>query len=448
MTLKKKKNRITVGFVALGCPKNMVDSERMLAQIAQAGFVITHDTKNADIVVINTCSFIAPAKAEAITSINHALSLKNKGKIRKVIVAGCLPQRVGSQLLEDLPGIDAIVGLEHRDQIASVIAQTLAEDKTVELLTPSFERLYDDCTRLRITPRHWAYLRISEGCSRNCSFCTIPSIRGLSRSKPEKIVLAEARELVASGAVELNIIAQDVTSYGRDLKIKDALPKLLAKLAKIPDLKWLRLLYLYPTGISDRLIDTVADNEKILHYFDIPLQHINAEILKSMRRPHSKNAIRRLIDRLRTKFPDCVLRTTFIVGFPGETDARFNELLDFVNWARFDHLGCFTFYPESGTPAAKFPLQIPDRVKKLRQKILMLAQQKIAFEKNKSRIGSALTCLVDTVDKNRFAKARFFAQAPEIDSLCLIKNCSAKTGDFVRSIVTGSKNYDLICKQI
>lgn len=448
MTGKNKKKQITVGFVALGCPKNMVDSERMLAQIANAGFIITQDTNNADVIVINTCSFIAPAKAEAIQAIQHAIDRKHKGSVRKVIVAGCLPQRIGSQLLKDVAGIDAIVGLEHRDSIASAIAQCLAADKPVELLTSSFKHLYDDRTRLRITPRHWAYLRISEGCSRNCSFCTIPAIRGLSRSKPLNTILAEARELVDSGAVELNIIAQDITSYGRDLKIKDALPRLLLKLAKITHLAWIRLLYLYPTGVNDRLIQTVSDCDKIVHYFDIPLQHINPQILCLMRRPHSKDTIYRLIDNLRAKLPDCALRTTFIVGFPGETDVRFNELLDFVKWARFDNLGCFTFYPENGTPAAKFPGQVPDRVKKLRLKQLMLTQQKIAFEKNKSRIGSTLTCLVDKIEKGRPAIGRFFGQAPEIDSVCFIKNCSAAEGTFVKTKVTGYKNYDLLCEQM
>jgi ribosomal protein S12 methylthiotransferase len=455
MTVKNKKKLITVGFVALGCPKNMVDSERMLAQIAQAGFCITQDTDNADVVVINTCAFIAPAKAEAIIAVRHAIDRKHKGKIKKVIVAGCLPQRDGKATLKEVAGIDAIVGLEHRDNVASVIEQCLTADKPIELLSPTFNRLYDDRTRLRITPRHWAYLRISEGCSRNCSFCTIPAIRGKSRSKPASLVLAEAEELVASGAVELNIIAQDVTTYGRDLSagrrelgVKNTLPRLLARLAKIPRLKWIRLLYLYPTGINEQLIETVAGCKKIVHYFDIPLQHINSEILKLMRRPHSKDGIYCLIDRLRTKLPDCALRTTLIVGFPGETNAHFGELLEFIKWARFDNLGCFTYYRENGTPAARFPSQVPSRVKKQRLRQLMLAQQKICFEKNKVRIGSNLTCLIDSIDKNHTAKGRFFGQAPEIDSLCLIKNCSAEPGAFIRTKVVGTKGYDLLCEEI
>jgi ribosomal protein S12 methylthiotransferase len=458
MNIKKNKNRTTVGFIALGCPKNMVDSERMLALIAQAGFLITQDTDNADVVVINTCGFIAPAKAEALDAINLAIRQKQKGKVQKVIVAGCLAQRMGKNLLNETPGIDAILGLESRDNISDIIKSTLTADKTITAVSPNPHIPYDDRTRLRITPPHWAYLRISEGCSKKCSFCTIPSIRGKSRSKPEQLILAEARQLVASGAVELNIIAQDITAYGHDLNIPNALPKLLTGLARIPRLRWIRLLYLYPTGITERLIETVADSDKILPYFDIPLQHINPQILKAMRRPHSKDKICRLIETLRTKIPDCVLRTTFIVGFPGETDARFRELLEFINWARFDNLGCFTFYPEKGTPAAGLPHQVPDRVKKYRLEKLMLAQQQIVFDKNKSRIGSTLTCLVDSIDKNHNAKShalrsavkrgRFFGQAPDIDPLCIIRDCSAPPGSFINAKVTGSKNYDLLCKQI
>jgi ribosomal protein S12 methylthiotransferase len=447
MKTNRNKKRVTVGFVALGCPKNMIDSERMLAQIAQADFRITEDTDNADVVVINTCGFISPAKAEAIDAIHHAVSQKRKGKVRKVVVAGCLPQREGKQLLKEVSGIDAIIGLEHRDNIAVLIRKTLATTNIIESVTPVSSILYDDRTRFRITPRHWAYMRISEGCSRKCSFCTIPAIRGKARSKPASLILAEARELAASGAVELNLIAQEVTAYGRDLKPKDALPRLLVKLEKIPRLCWIRLLYLYPSGINDKLIETVARSEKIVHYFDVPLQHINPQILKAMRRPHSKDAVRQLIENLRTQLPDCVLRTTFIVGFPGETDARFNELLDFVNWARFDNLGCFTFYPENGTPAARFPNQVPDRVKQQRLKELMLTQQKIVFQKNKKIIGANLTCLVDSAGKGRTARGRFFGQAPDIDPVCIIGNCTASPGSFVQTKVTGYKNYDLICRQ-
>lgn len=456
MKEKTKQKNITVGFVSLGCPKNMVDSERMLAQIAQAGMVITAQPLTADVIVINTCGFIAPAKAEAVESIKKAVASKHKGGVKKVIVAGCLSQRMGKELFNETNGIDAVVGLFQRDNIVQIIRKTFQADKPeVYLACPdklggarSHAAINDDKIRLRITPAHWAYLRISEGCNHRCSFCTIPAIRGRFISKPQKEILAEARELISAGAVELNIIAQDVTSYGRDLKIKNPLPALLKKLEKIDELKWIRLLYLYPTGITQQLIETIADSKKILHYFDIPIQHINNQILKAMRRPDSKEQISELIEKLRSAIPDIVLRTTLIVGFPGETEKQFEELLDFINWARFDCLGCFKYYAEEGTPAAKMPNQIPDHVKKRRLKTLMLAQQKIAFAKNRQRLGDLLTCLVDSVDKNRTGRGRFYGQAPDIDSICIIKNCMAKPGDLLNTKVVGTKDYDLIVRQV
>jgi len=447
MKRKKYKKRITVGFVALGCPKNIVDSERMLAQIALSGFIITANTDNADVLVINTCGFIEPAKAEALQAINHALNQKRKAKIKKIVVAGCLPQRQGKKLFAEADGIDAIVGLEQRDNIARLITKTLSTDEPVTAVTPAPAIIHDDRTRLRITPQHYAYLRISEGCSRNCSFCTIPSIRGPFRSKPADLIIAEANELVESGARELNIIAQDTINYGRDLKIKNGLATLLNELETITDLEWLRLLYLYPTGIDDRLIETIAGSEKIVHYLDIPIQHINESILKRMHRPDKKQQITSLIEKLRSKIPDAVLRTTVIVGFPGETDDQFAELLEFVKSAQFDHLGCFIFYPELGTAAAQMPNQIPENVKQARRERLMLTQQQIAFDKNNRRIGSELTCLLDSIDNNSTATARFYGQAPDIDSVCIIENSPRQPGQFTKVKVTATKNYDLICKQ-
>ena len=434
--------------MALGCPKNIVDSEKMLADIAQAGFLITADPENADVVVINTCGFIAPAKAEALESIRHAVHCKLNGAVKKVIVAGCLPERLGRQLFEQADGIDAIVGLGQRDNIAQIIKKTIHSSRSVAFLDQSPHTISDDRARLLITPGHWAYLRISEGCNHKCSFCTIPVIRGLFRSKPEKLVLAEAAELVSAGAVELNIIAQDTTYYGRDLKIKNGLSRLLNKLENVNGLKWIRLMYLCPAGIDDQLIETIAASEKVVHYLDIPIQHVNSEILKAMRRPDTEDRLRRLIENLRSVVPDCLLRTTIIVGFPGETDRQFKELLEFIEWAEFDALGCFTFYPESGTAAGEMPAQIPDQVKKQRLDELMLTQQKIAFAKNKNRIGSKITCLVDSVDNEDTAQGRFYGQAPDIDSICIIQNCSARPGQFIDTKVVGTKDYDLLVQQI
>lgn len=454
--------RLTVGFVALGCPKNMVDSERMLAEIAQAGYVITTEPEQADLIVINTCGFIAPAKAEALEQIRRAVALKHSGRVRKVIVAGCLPQRLGRGLFNEAKGIDAIVGLGGREAIATIVERTLtgtgpaaylgdccdvasapaAPDRNTHATLP------DDRVRFRITPQHWAYLRISEGCDHRCSFCTIPAIRGRFRSKPRDLILAEAAELVASGAVELNVIAQDTTYYGRDLKEKGALVHLLGELATLPELRWIRLLYSYPANIDDRLIESMAASDKIVHYLDMPVQHVKDEILKKMRRPDTKDRIAALIDKLRVAIPDIVLRTTVIVGFPGETKQQFGELLEFVRWAQFDALGCFEYYRESGTAAAKMPGQIPEHIKQERLDELMLTQQEIAFAKNRGRIGARLTCLVDSIDSNGIGRGRYYGQAPEIDGICVINNCSARPGDFISAKVVGTTQYDLIVEQI
>ena len=442
-----RKKTITVGFVALGCPKNIVDSEKMLAEIAEAGFLITAEPDDADVVVVNTCGFIAPAKAEALEAIKHAVSCKVRGSVKKVIVAGCLPQRLGAELFSEADGIDAVVGLGRRDSIAQIIEETLVSKQPAAYIDQSHQTVSDDRARLLITPGHWAYLRISEGCDQRCSFCTIPAIRGRFRSKPQELVLAEAAELVGAGAVELNIIAQMSTNYGRDLKIKDGLARLAGELEKIAELKWIRLMYLYPAGITEELIETVAESEKIVHYFDIPIQHINNKILKDMRRSDSKERICRLIEKLRVSIPDIVLRTTVIVGFPGESDEQFAELLEFLEWAKFDALGCFEYYRESGTAAAKMPGQMPEEIKQQRLEELMLSQQRIAFAKNKNRIGAALVCLVDSVDGGS-ARGRFYGQAPDIDSFCIIKNCSAKPGQFIDTKVVDTKDYDLIVEQI
>ncbi len=446
----------TVGFIALGCPKNIVDSERMLAQIAQAGLLIAEEPEQADVVVINTCGFIAPAREESLDTVRRAVKAKRKGRVRKVIVAGCLSQREGAELLNEVRGIDALVGLEQRDAIVQIIQDTLSAGKPSAYLGPVPCTVADDRTRLRIGPAHSAYLRISEGCNHRCSFCTIPAIRGPYRSKPVPQILDEAQELVSSGAVELNLIGQDTTVYGRDLGTQDGLVSLLAQVEQIPDLTWIRILYAYPTGITDALIETIARSRKIVHYLDIPIQHASDAILKAMRRPDTNLRLRKLVENLRAVIPDIVLRTTLIVGFPGETQKEFDELVEFVTWAQFDALGVFTFYPEAGTPAAQFPDQVPDEVKQSRLEELMLTQQEIAFARNRQRIGCELTCLIDSVERRDIARGRFYGQAPDIDSVCIIKNRSPARrglpkltpGRFVQVKVTGTQDYDLLVEQI
>jgi len=448
MAGKNRKKTTTVGFVSLGCPKNTVDSERMLAEIAQAGFLVCAEPDNVDVVVINTCGFIAPAKTEALEAIKRAVACKASGTIKKVIAAGCLAERLGAELFSQADGIDAIVGLGQRDAIAEIIEKTLNSNQPAIYLDHLCKTIHDDRARMLITPCHRPYLRISEGCDHKCSFCTIPAIRGPFRSKPKEIILAEAAELVSGGAVELNIIAQDTSWYGRDLKIKNGLATLAAELEKIPELKWIRLMYLSPAGINEKLIETVAKSEKIVHYFDIPIQHINDKILKDMRRPDSKEHIRRLIEKLRSAIWDVVLRTTVMVGFPGETGQQFTELLDFIGWAEFDALGCFKYYAEAGTAAAEMPQQVPEHIKDERFEEMMLTQQEIAFAKNKKRIGAELGCIVDCVNNEGTGEGRFYGQSPDIDSSCIINGCFAKPGQFINTKVIDAKDYDLVVKQI
>jgi len=447
MTRRERQN-VTVRFVALGCPKNVVDSERMLAHIAQAGLLISSDPSEADVVVINTCGFIEPAKVESLEAVAQAVAEKRAGRVRRVIVAGCLSQRLGPRLLDEAKGVDAVVGLEHRDDIVKIIRRTLSTGRSAVYEGPRSKSAADDRVRLRIGPSHWAYLRISEGCNHRCSFCTIPAIRGPLRSKPPALVLDEAQELASSGAVELNLIGQDTTVYGRDRKTTDGLASLLGALGQIPEVAWLRLLYAYPTGMTDRLIGAIAGGEKALHYLDIPIQHASDKILQAMRRPDNQAGLRRLIEDLRAAMPDIVLRTTLIVGFPGETDQEFAELVEFIRWAQFDALGAFVFYPESDTPAAEFPDQVPDDLKRERLEALMLAQQEIAFAKNAARLGSRLTCLIDSVDERGVGYGRFYGQAPDIDSLCLVENCTAGPGQFLEVEVVGTQDYDLLVEQI
>jgi ribosomal protein S12 methylthiotransferase len=454
---KKQQKKVTIGFISLGCPKNVIDSEKMLAKIAQAGFLINGQPDNTDVIIINTCGFIEPARAEALEVIKQAVDCKRRNKTKKVIVTGCLPQRLGRQLFNQVEGIDAIVGLGQRDNIAEIIEKTISaerhfcirkEDAGATYLGPLPEKCYDDRARLLITGRHWAYLRISEGCNHHCSFCTIPAIRGSFRSKAQELVLAEAAELVSAGVVELNIIAQDTTYYGCDMKLKNGLANLIMELEKIEKLQWIRLMYLWPAGINEKLIETIAKSKKVVHYLDIPIQHINDKILKAMRRPDTKDRLQKLIDRLRSAIPDIVLRTTLIVGFPGETEQQFTELLDFVKWAKFDALGCFKFYPEDDTIAADMSNQVLEQVKEQRVEELMLTQQKIAFSKNENKIGDELLCLIDSVDGKGTGLGRFYGQAPDIDSVCIVGNCSAEPGEFIKAQVIGTKNYDLVVRQI
>lgn len=445
-----EQNNTSVGFISLGCPKNMVDSEKMLAIIAEAGFVIDYDTDNADVVVINTCGFIKPAIDEAIETIKHALRNKKKGQVKKVVVAGCLAERMKEKLLEQLPAIDAVVCLGARDEIVNVIKNVIDEKNEKIYKSPSDweSRIQLDSDRLLITSAHWAYLRISEGCDRNCSFCTIPSIKGKFRSKPIDAIIHEAKQLADSGIKEISVIAQDCTYWGKDLSEKDGLIKIIDELEKIENLKWIRLMYLNPSGISDELIEKIGESKKILHYIDMPIQHINNDILKAMHRPDTHEKIAALIEKIRKAISDVVLRTTVIVGFPGETEQQYNELLDFIKLTKFDALGGFAFWPEEGTKAAELKNQILHKIKEKRLEKLMLAQQKIVFEKNQSLKGRVIECLIDEKQPDQLAMGRYYGQAPHIDSVCFIGKCNEPAGSIIQARITGFKEYDLLAEKI
>jgi ribosomal protein S12 methylthiotransferase len=428
----------------------------MLASTGRAGYVVTGNLDYADIAVINTCAFIESAVDEAVEVINDICKRKKKSDLKKVIATGCLPQRIGSKISELCPDLDAIINLANRDNIADIIADTLdCKDKEFRshFQSAQNEFISDDSQRLLITPSHWAYLRISLGCDRKCAFCTIPSIRGPFRSKPPREIIEEAAALANSGVKEINIIAQDSNYYGTDLNRKNpqspktSLASILKKLEKIENLPWIRTMYLYPAGVKNDLIETIADSEKILNYFDIPIQHISDKILRDMNRADTREKTTALIENIRKAIPSAVLRTTIIVGFPGETNEDFNQLLDFVKQTRFDALGCFKYSQETGTPAAKLPNQVPEQTKQHRFDQLMAAQKKIAIEKNKKLKGSKHTCLIDETDPDsKTAIARYFGQAPCIDSVCIVKNCSAQPGSFINCRITGHQEYDLIAE--
>lgn len=446
--MARKSKTIKVGFIALGCPKNIVDAEKMLSSIGQAGLVMTPDPAAADVVIVNTCGFIEPAKEEALDAIREAVGWKKSGKVARVIVTGCLSQRMGADLFKAVKGIDSVVGLGERDNIANIIQRVMQDPNGSLYMAPDSGPVKDDSGRLLITPRHWAYLRISEGCDHRCAFCTIPAIRGRFRSKAFDAIMAEARELVDNGAVELNIIAQDSNYYGRDLKMKNGLSRLIRDFEGLGGLAWLRLMYMYPAGVDDELIETMAASGKVVHYVDMPIQHISNPILKAMRRTDTKEKNIALIERLRKAMPDVSLRTTVIVGFPGETDEQFDELVEFVKWAGFDHLGCFPFYPEPETPAAALAGQVAEDVKAARVDALMLAQQEVIFAKNKGRVGSRVRCLVDSVDKDGLAECRHQGQAPHIDTVCYMEDCPVDPGHFIEAKITAVRDYDFVVEPV
>lgn len=437
--------RATLSFVSLGCPKNLVDSERMLGLLAQDGFALVPDGNPADIVVINTCGFIDAARQESLAVIRELIDRKRAGVVRGVIVAGCLAEREREMLLEEVPEVDQVVGVFGREEIARVAGRVLQGLKEQRVLfRPAPIQAQDDRARLRVTPRHLAYLKVSEGCDRHCTFCAIPAMRGPHVTKPIEEVVREARELADDGVRELNLVAQDMTYYGVDLYGRPRLAELLRELDSLEGLDWVRVLYNYPSYFTDELHDVLAGGRRIIPYLDMPLQHINERMLKLMNRRHTRAETETIIARLRAEIPNLVLRTTFIVGSPGETEAEFEELLAYVEATRFERLGVFPYSFEADTPSARLPGHVPDAVKAERRDRVMAAQQPIAFAFNESQVGRDLEVLIDAPGPEGTWLGRSYADAPDVDGQVIVTGAGLEPGDLVPCAIVAAEGYDLV----
>lgn len=435
----------TYAFVSLGCPKNLVDSEKMLGTLALDGYTLVSDPVGSDFVIVNTCGFIESSRAESKAVIQDMLDLKKEGQTKGVIVAGCLPERIGSTLLDEMPEIDHIVGVFGRDEINRVADRMIGGAREQrEVFRPAPIKAMDDTARLRLTPEHFAYLKISEGCDRTCTFCSIPKMRGKHVTKPIEMVIQEANELVSDGMRELIVVAQDTTYYGMDLYREVKLVELLKQMEQVDGIDWIRLMYLYPVNFTDEVIDTIAASKKIIPYLDMPLQHINSQVLKRMQRRVDRDQTVELVQKLRDRIPNLVLRTTFITGFPGETDAQFEELRDFVVETNFERMGAFTYSVEPGTPAVKLDGHLPEDVKEARRDELMAVQQNIAFKFGDSLIGYELDAIIDQQLDDNLWLGRIYADAPEIDGNIYIQGKGLKVGDLTPVEIVERREYDLV----
>lgn len=442
--------RGTFSVVTLGCPKNLVDSERMLGLLRDDGWQLVAEPTGSDLVIVNTCAFLESSRRESYGVIEEMLSLKRSGGTRGVIVAGCLAERQKEGLLEELPGLDAVIGVFSRDEVAKAaerLVGRLGEQQSV--FRPAPARALDDSGRLRVTPRHVAYLKISEGCDRTCTFCSIPRMRGKHATKPIEEVVREARELAADGVKELVLVAQDTTYYGIDLYGEPRLVELLGELERIDGIEWIRLMYLYPIHFSDRLIATIAESPKILPYLDMPLQHASDAVLKRMQRRVNRAATEELLGKLRGAIPDLVLRTTFITGFPGETRPQFDELLEFTRQWRFERVGVFTYSFEPDTPSARLDGHLPEEEKAARRDELMLLQQAIAHDHARRQVGRVCDVIIDRRSDERedVWLGRSKADAPDIDCTVYVTDPEGPgrslAGRILPVEVVAASGYDL-----
>jgi len=437
--------------VSLGCPKNLVDTEQMLGRLDEDGYQMTDTVDDADFVVVNTCGFIDSAREESLGAIDEMLALKREGKIQNVVVTGCLAERQQGKLLEARPEIDAMVGVFGRNEIVSVIDRLQSGvDEQQKLFRPAAIRPLSDAVRSPVTPRHFAYLKISEGCDRLCTFCAIPKMRGKHYSKPIEQVVSEAQRLGDAGVREVVIVAQDTTYYGRDLYGEARLSELLQQLDQIESLDWIRLMYFYPMYIDDRLIDTLAGANRILPYIDMPLQHASDAMLKRMSRKTTRASQEEILEQLRSRIDRLVMRTTMITGFPGETEDDFAQLAEFTEQQRFEHLGVFTYSVEEDTPAAKLPNRVPAEIAQQRHDSIMAIQQRIAFDWNESRIGTVEDVIIDAPlpEQDGVWIGRTRGEAPDIDGIVYVSAVDPAqgigVGSIVRCEVVAADGYDLI----
>jgi len=446
--MTNKTDKMKVGLANLGCSKNQVDAEVMLGFLEKSGFDFTPDQEEAEVIIVNTCGFIEASREESIDTILDLARMKDEGKCRLLLAAGCLTQRYGKELIRDMPELDAVIGTGDLPRIGEICTSLISGQdiqKRAWLSPPQY--LYDEVTpRIRFGQKHWAYVKVSEGCSKKCSFCSIPIMRGLLKSRSIDSVVQEVRALAKEGVREINLIAQDMTSYGEDRRERGALVKLLRALGQVDDIEWFRLFYTYPTTLSDELLECLASEPKFCNYVDLPLQHIDDDILKRMNRYGDGALIRNLIKRIRGIIPNVVLRSTFIVGFPGETEDQFQRLYDFIEETQFDHLGIFTFSKEEGTPSIDFPQQLPNSVKKSRYHKLLRLQSKINLAKNQGLVGTHQKVLIDGLSQETdlLLEGRMEGQAPEIDGVVYINDGTASPGDFAQVEITEAHPYDLV----
>ncbi len=447
-----------VSFVSLGCDKNTVDSEVMLSLLTDHGYTITKNDEEADAIVINTCAFIADAQEESINTIIEMGEYKETGACKALVVTGCLAQRFADQIPSELPEVDAIVGTGSYEKIVEALDQALAKsagedpEQKIIIRDPLEERPLGYQKRTIITPGYFEYLKLGVGCDNRCTYCIIPFLRGGYRSRPREALLREARELADQGVKELILVAQDITKYGTDFSDGYRLPQLLKDLCGIEGIEWIRLLYCYPEDVSDELIETIAEEQKIVKYIDIPIQHASDTVLRRMARKHNHQTLTDLLERLRTRIPEICIRTTLITGFPGETEEEFEELYDFVRESRFDRLGVFCYSQEDGTAAARMKDQMDDEIKEERKDRLMELQRSISEEKSALFVGREMRALIEgripgeeTEDGSYIYSARTYRDAPDIDGFVFVTtDRELRSGDFVKVRITGSYEYDLI----